>query len=62
MSSWTGALHLESLWWVMGSQGGSLGTDGHPQGAYLGGCGIRESLPGRNVEPRWGGPGPSGHS
>ena len=58
---WSGALAFESLWWVMGSQGDSLaqvGTDfPSPPGAYLGGWGIRESLPGRNVEPRWTGPG-----
>lgn len=48
-TGWPGTLAFESLWWVMGSQGDSLAQVGmdfpSPPGAYLGGWGIRESLP-----------------
>lgn len=39
-----------------------IGVDGHPQGAYLGTWGIRNSLPEKATAPRWAGPGLSGHN
>lgn len=39
-----------------------IGVDGHPQGAYLGTWGIRNSLSEKATAPRWAGPGLSEHN